>query len=72
MAEDLISFIVCNYAHETFHPGLAEIFAPHGVSGSDIMENFRQYKDNRWVQDGSKTRCKMGSYNMFTKISKWF
>ncbi len=24
------------------HPGLAEIFAPDGVSGSDIMENFRQ------------------------------
>ncbi len=24
------------------HPGLAEIFAPDGVSGSDIIENFRQ------------------------------
>ncbi len=24
------------------HPRLAEIFAPDGVSGSDIMEKFRQ------------------------------
>ena len=24
------------------HPGLAEIIAPDGVSGSDIMENLRQ------------------------------
>ncbi len=24
------------------NPGLAEIFAPDGVSGSDIMENFRE------------------------------
>ena len=27
---------------EWFHLGLAEIFAPDGVSGIDIMENFRQ------------------------------
>ncbi len=52
------------------HPGLAEIFAPDGVSRSDIIENFRQWEDNSWVQDGSKSRCKIGSHNMFTKISK--
>ncbi len=27
---------------QSHHPGLAEIFAPDGVSGSDIIENFRQ------------------------------
>ncbi len=27
---------------KALHPGLAEIFAPDGVSGSDIMEKFRQ------------------------------
>ncbi len=27
-----------------FHPGLAEIFAPDGVSESDIMENFRLHE----------------------------
>ncbi len=31
-----------NFDQRYTHPGLAEIFAPDGVSGSDIMENFRQ------------------------------
>ncbi len=42
----------CNIFPISSHPGLAEIFAPDGVPGSDIMENFRQWEDNSWVQDG--------------------
>ena len=69
LCEIIWRVILDDYKRESKHPGLAEIFAPNGVPGSDIMENFRQ-QDNSWVQDGSKTRCKTGFHNMFTKISK--
>ncbi len=42
-----------------FHPGLAEIFAPDGVSGSDIIGNFRQY--NRRTIPGCKMVPKLGA-----------
>ena len=35
-------FIIASLVSKTNQPGLAEIFAPDGVSGSDIIENFRQ------------------------------
>ncbi len=36
----MILFVI--YLSFLYQPGLAEIFAPDGVSGSDIKENFRQ------------------------------
>ncbi len=38
LREKITSF----YYNKTSRPGLAEIFAPDGVSGSDIIENFKQ------------------------------
>ena len=57
------------------HPGAAEIIEPVGGPGSDIMnEGLKLNTIGR--QDGCQmvpnVRCKMGAYNMFTKIQSDF
>ncbi len=57
------------------HPGVAENIAPVGGPGSDITNEGLKL-DNRGTIAGCKmvsnVRCKMGAYNMFTKIQSDF
>ena len=54
------------------HPGVAEISAPVGGPGSDIINEGLKLYTIRETIAGCKMvpniRCKMGAYNIFTKI----
>ncbi len=62
----MLSYELCNVLRNSLecenvslhHSGLAEIIAPDGGPGSDIIVVRFQPRDNSWVQDGS-SNCKI-------------